>query len=147
VSRLRLADIDWEHDPLLVRRRKVNKAQIYPMVPQVGNAILRYLKEVRPQVARREVFLTRVAPARPITACALTSVVRKHMQALGIRSSKYGAYALRHACATHLASRGLSFKVIGDHLGHSSPDSTRVYAKVDLAMLRKVATLDLGGVR
>ena len=147
VSRLRLEDIDWEHDQLLVRRRKVNKAQVYPMVPQVGNAILRYLKEARPQIARREVFLTRVAPARPVTACALTSVVRKHMLALGIRSSKYGAYSLRHACATHLAGQGVPFKVIGDHLGHSSPDSTRIYAKVDLAMLRKVAMLDLGGVR
>jgi integrase len=41
----------------------------------------------------------------------------------------------------------VSFKVIGDHLGHSSPDSTRIYAKVDLPMLRQVAMLDLGGVQ
>jgi len=147
VARLRLEDLDWEHDQILVRRRKVNKAQVYPLIPQVGNAILRYLKEARPRSACREVFLTRVAPIRPVTIRILSRAVSNRMRAMGIRSSKYGAYALRHACATHLASQGVSFKVIGDHLGHSDPDSTRVYAKVDLPMLRQVAILDLGGVQ
>jgi site-specific recombinase XerD len=147
VARLRLEDLDWENDQILVRRRKVNKAQVYPLTPQVGNAILRYLKEVRPRSVHREVFLTRVAPVRPVTTHVLTRAVSHRMLAMGIRSPKHGAYALRHACATHLASYGVSFKVIGDHLGHSSPDSTRVYAKVDLPMLRQVAMLDLGGVQ
>ena len=147
VARLRLKDLDWEHDQILVRRRKVNKAQVYPLIPQVGNAILRYLKEARPRSAYREVFLTRLAPIRPVTTHVLTRAVSHRMQTMGIRSPKYGAYALRHACATHLASHGVSFKVIGDHLGHSSPDSTRIYAKVDLPMLRQVAMLDLGGVQ
>jgi hypothetical protein len=37
-------------------------------------------------------------------------------------------------------------KEIADHLGHRKLDTTRVYAKVDLAGLRLVADLDLGGV-
>jgi integrase/recombinase XerD len=147
VARLRLEDVDWEHDQILVRRRKVNKAQVYPLIPPVGNAILRYLKVVRPRSAHREVFLTRMAPIRPVTTAVLRHATCKAMLALGIRSPKCGAYSLRHACATHLASQGISFKVIGDHLGHSSLNSTRIYAKVDLPMLRKVAMLDLGGVR
>jgi site-specific recombinase XerD len=147
VVRLRLEDLDWEHDQIRVRRSKVNKTQVYPMVPQVGNAILRYLKEIRPRSAHREVFLTRVGPIRPVTARTLGHATSERLRALGIRLSRYGAYSLRHACATHLASQGLSFKIIGDHLGHSSPDSTRIYAKVDLPMLRKVAALDLEGVK
>jgi site-specific recombinase XerD len=143
---LRLEDIDWEHDRLLVRRPKVDRAQAYPLVPWVGNAILRYLREVRPKSACREVFLTLSAPVRPMTRPALFGVVARRMSALGIQSLRCGPHALRHACATHLASQGLSFKVIGDHLGHSSPNSTRVYAKVDLPKLREVAALDLGGV-
>lgn len=147
VSSLRLEDLDWEHDQIQVRRPKVKKAQVFPLIPQVGNAILRYLKEVRPRSAHREVFLSLMSPIRPLTTKVLTNAVRKRMLALGIRSSKYGAYALRHSCATHLANEGISFKVIGDHLGHSSPNSTRIYAKVDLQMLRKVAMLDLGGMQ
>jgi site-specific recombinase XerD len=49
------------------------------------------------------------------------------------------------ACAGRLLARGLSLKEIGDHLGHRSPDSTRIYAKVDLQGLREVAAFDLGG--
>jgi site-specific recombinase XerD len=53
---------------------------------------------------------------------------------------------LRHACARHLIDAGLSFKEVGDHLGHRSPDSTGIYAKVNLAALRLVALEDLGGL-
>jgi hypothetical protein len=37
-------------------------------------------------------------------------------------------------------------KEIGDHLGHRKLDTTRVYAKVDLAGLRRVADFDMGGL-
>jgi hypothetical protein len=37
-------------------------------------------------------------------------------------------------------------KEIGDHLGHRSMDATRIYAKIDLPALRRVARFDLGGV-
>ena len=37
-------------------------------------------------------------------------------------------------------------KAIGDHLGHRKADTTRVYAKVDIAALRQVADFDLGGL-
>jgi hypothetical protein len=40
----------------------------------------------------------------------------------------------------------MSFKQTGDHLGHRCPDSTRIYAKVDLASLRRVAFATLGGL-
>jgi integrase/recombinase XerD len=53
---------------------------------------------------------------------------------------------LRHACATHLLAQGLSLKEIGDHLGHRSPQTTRIYAKVDLNALRTVGDFELEGL-
>ena len=67
-------------------------------------------------------------------------------RALDISAKHRGPHSLRHACATRLLAEGLSMKEIGDHLGHRQPDSTRVYAKVDLNGLRQVADFDLGGV-
>jgi hypothetical protein len=46
-----------------------------------------------------------------------------------------------------LVAEGFSLKEIGDHLGHRSAYATRIYAKVDLVGLRKVADFDLEGVR
>jgi site-specific recombinase XerD len=53
---------------------------------------------------------------------------------------------LRHACARHLLEAGHSFKEVGDHLGHRSPRSTSIYAKVNLEALRLVACENLGGL-
>ena len=72
--------------------------------------------------------------------------VSRRLHALGVPLPHYGPHALRHACATHLLERGLSLKEIGDHLGHRSPEATRIYAKVDLAGLRAVGDFDLEGL-
>jgi site-specific recombinase XerD len=146
VIRLRLEDFDWEREMLLLVRPKQRHAQPYPLSLPVGSAILRYVREVRPRSAYREVFLTLRAPFRPLGDGSLWPVVGRRLRTLGLSLQHHGPHALRHACATHLLERGLSLKEIGDHLGHRHPDTTRIYTKVDIAALRQVATLDLGGV-
>jgi integrase/recombinase XerD len=147
VAKLRLEDIDWEHDRIVVLRNKSRQSQRYPLVAEAGKAIVRYLKEVRPECGYRELFINILAPRRPITRKNIYWVVARHMQRLEIKSfPHHGPHSLRHACAQHLLSKGFTLKEIGDHLGHSSPESTRIYAKVDLAGLREVASFDLGGV-
>lgn len=146
VAGLRLEDIDWEHDRLTVCRSKQGRRQVYPLVPVVGQAIARYLQEARPRSEFRELFLKLHAPLRPMNSQSLYAVVAHRMKRLGIQAPRRGPHVLRHACAGHLLARGLSLKEIGDHLGHRSPDSTRIYAKVDLQGLREVAAFDLGGL-
>jgi site-specific recombinase XerD len=92
------------------------------------------------------VFLKVLAPIGPMTSSNLYRIVAVRLKALGIEGHRYGPHALRHACAGRLLTKGLSLKEIGDHLGHRSLDSTRVYAKVDLQGLREVAAFDLGEV-
>ncbi len=146
VTRLRLEDFDWEREVIAVARSKTQRAQVYPLCRSVGDAVVRYLREGRPRSAHREVFLSLRAPVRPLSRCALTSLVGRRLHALGVPLEHYGPHALRHACAAHLMEQGLSLKEIGDHLGHRLPDTTRIYAKVDLAGLRRVADFDLGGL-
>jgi site-specific recombinase XerD len=73
-------------------------------------------------------------------------VVSSRLEPLGIQVPHHGPHCLRHACASHLVSAGLSLKEVGDHLGHRSAYATRIYAKVDLAGLREVADFDLRGL-
>ncbi len=146
VARLRLECLNWDQDRILIARPKQRRSQEYPLLPCVGDSILRYLQEARPPSACREVFLTERAPIRPLSPSGLYNVVNKRLRALEIRSLRHGPHALRHACAGHLVAQGLSLKAIGDHLGHRSVYSTRTYAKVDLAGLREVANFSLRGV-
>jgi integrase/recombinase XerD len=143
---LRLEDFDWEREMLTVRHGKRQRPRIYPLCRAVGDAVLRYLREVRPGSARREVFLNLRAPFGPLSSCLLGHLVRQRLRALGVTLPHYGPHALRHSCATHLLEQGLSLKEIGDHLGHVDPETTRLYAKVDLARLRAVGDFDLEGL-
>lgn len=147
VAQLRLDDLDWERDLIRVRRAKRQSPQTYPLVASVGDALVRYLRQVRPNCCYREVFLTLLPPIRPVSRRTLYSVARKRFDALSIQAPHRGPHALRHSCATRLVAEGLSLKAIGDHLGHRSSSATRIYAKVDLRALRQVAAFDLGELR
>jgi site-specific recombinase XerD len=144
VTTLRLEDLDWERDLLHVARAKRRERQSYPLLPSVGSAIIQYLQTVRRSSTHREVFLTLHSPFRPLSRSALYSMVCQRLTRLGIRTAHRGPHSLRHACAARLVAEGLTLKEIGDHLGHRSASSTRIYAKVDLPGLREVAAFDLG---
>jgi site-specific recombinase XerD len=146
VRQLRLDDIDWEHELISLRRPKLRLAVKYPLSRPVGEAILRYLREVRPRGKSRSLFLTLRPPRQAFSSGGLWAVVGHRVRRLGIVVAHPGPHCLRHACATHLLAQGLSLKQIGDHLGHRSTLATRIYAKVDLASLRAVADFDLGGL-
>ena len=147
VAGLCLEDLHWESEIISISRPKQRRGQEYPLVDQVGEAILRYLQQVRPRCAQREIFLTLKAPFRRLSQGALYHLVSTRLGALGIRIPRRGPHSLRHACAGHLVAEGFSLKEIGDHLGHRSAEATRIYAKVDLVGLREVADFDLGGLR
>jgi integrase/recombinase XerD len=146
VARLRLEDFDWQREQLRLTRPKTQSLQVYPLSHRVGDAVLNYLEQVRPRCGWREVFLCSRAPVRPLGRAALWPIVAERLRRLGVASPHRGPHAIRHACATHLLAQGLSLKEIGDHLGHQHPDTTRIYAKVDLTGLRCVGDFDLGGL-
>ncbi|TAM79606.1 MAG: integrase [Acidobacteria bacterium] len=147
VQRLTLDDIDWEKQRIQVRRSKSpERADVYPLAEDLAEAILRYVRQVRPRTQFREVFIRLSAPLRPFTPHAIGVMVRRRLKPMGVRLKWYGAHSLRHACACRLLAEGLSMKEIGDHLGHRSVFSTAIYAKLDLHALREVANLSLEGL-
>lgn len=146
VARLRLDDVDWAGELLHVERPKQRCRQHYPLIASVGDAIVLYLQEVRPVCRHRTLFLALHAPHRPLSPGSITAIVHSRLAAAGITLPQRGAHCLRHACARHLLESGFSLKQIGDQLGHRNASTTLHYAKVDLAALREVAKLSLGGV-
>jgi integrase/recombinase XerD len=146
VRRLQVQDVDWAAHRIHITRSKSGHREILPLEPSVEHAISRYVRDARPPSDQAALFLTVRAPFRPLSASALYDVVASHMPTTDRPRKGRGPHGLRHACARHLIEAGLSFKEVGDHLGHRSPDSTRIYAKVHLAALRLVALEDLGGL-
>lgn len=145
ICALTLDDVDWAREKIRVRRPKNKRTQEFPLTTLVGNAILKYLRKVRPRCSSRCLFLTLRQPYRPMTKGASGSIAI-HLRALGCPLPHYGPHSLRHACATHLLDEGFSLKEIGDHLGHRSPRSTRIYAKVERRKLQQIPAVKLSGL-
>lgn len=144
VANITLDDIDWKNNLIYLSRAKNGRSQTFPLSETVGTAILRYITEVRQNNTRfRNVFICRRAPFRPLNAMAITAIVNRRWQPLNVKIKHHGAHSLRHACATHLINSGISLKEISNHLGHTDIEATRIYAKVDLVNLRKIADFDL----
>ena len=58
-----------------------------------------------------------------------------------------GAHLFRHSLATEMLRKNASLDEIGEVLRHKSPDTTAIYAKVDIAALRRLALPWPGGAR
>jgi site-specific recombinase XerD len=146
VERLTLDDVDWLAERINVTRPKLRRPQCYPLSVPVGEAMLRYLREARPRCSHRAMFLTIKAPFRPLSGASISAMVRMRLTKQGVKLNRVGAHCLRHACAGQLLDAGFTLKQIGDHLGHRSMSSTRIYTKIDMRGLRQVAELDLGAL-
>jgi site-specific recombinase XerD len=144
---LQLDDIDWANGELAVRSKKGNGWARLPLPVDAGRALARYLM-VRPPSSYRNVFVRGYAPYTPFVASGPVCVlVRRAIENAGVKSSRTGAHIFRHSLATEMLRRGASLAEIGHVLRHRDPDSTAIYAKVDLEALRELALRWPGGAR
>jgi len=78
---------------------------------------------------------------------AVCVIVAKALARAGINCCRKGAHQFRHTLATEMLRRGASLAEIGEVLRHRNPQTTSIYAKVDLASLRTLALPWPGGCR
>lgn len=147
VVKLELDDIDWEVGCLHVHA-KGNQGTQLPLPVDVGEAIVEYLRHVRPSSRSRRVFLRAKAPIRGFLGpAAIDSIIRHALERTGISAPTKGAHQFRHGLATQMLHTGASLGEIGEVLGHRSPETTKLYTKVDIDALRTLALPWPGGWR
>jgi site-specific recombinase XerD len=142
VAALMLDDVDWKNERLRIPERKAGHSTAYPLSSIVGNALLEYLRQGRPETRDRHIFFRAVAPPLPLTYSAVSGRASHYLRKAGLTVSRAGSHTLRHTCAQRLVDADFSLKEIGDYLGHRSADSTRIYTKVAVDALRQIALGD-----
>lgn len=144
---LELDDIDWNGGALSVRGKGGRRSQL-PLPKDVGAAIVAYLQHGRPRTSCRRVFLRAKAPVRGFLGpSAVSTVVRHAIVRADVEAPTRGAHQFRHGLASEMLRHGASLAEIGELLGHRSPETTKIYAKVDLKVLRTLALPWPGGAR
>jgi len=142
ISGLRLDDIRWRQQQIVLLQSKTQRLIELPLVDDVDEALVDYLRNGRPDCDAREIFVRHLAPFVPLCKRNnLWGVMQRAFRSAGIEppAGLRGFRLLRHSAATHMLEDGVSFDVISAVLGHSSVESTRIYAQVDLPGLRSVA--------
>ena len=148
VATLTLDDIDWRSGEMLIRAKGRQRARM-PMPPDVGAAVVAYLRDRRPTSSCRRLFLRTLAPHVGFASgCAITMIAKTALERVGIRGyAHHGAHIFRHSLATELLRSGATLSEIGQLLRHESHDTTRIYAKVDIQRLRTLSLPWPGGVQ
>src|SRR5208282_4332932 len=93
----------------------------------------------RARSTRFEVFLSVLAPRRPMVRGGISEIFRRRVKDAGLPLADHSPYGLRHGFAMRLLERGVGVKAIGDLLGHRSLESTGVYLRLNTEALRDVA--------
>jgi site-specific recombinase XerD len=139
VVAMELDDLDWEVGALVVRG-KGGRHDRLPLPRDVGAAVVAYLRHGRPDCSTRRVFIRARAPRQGFAnSIAICTIVERALDRAGLQPPRKGAHLLRHALACTMLRRGASLAEIGEVLRHRSPDTTAIYAKVDVATLRALA--------
>jgi integrase/recombinase XerD len=147
IRALTLEDLDWKEGLITVRGKAGRFSQL-PLPRDVGAAIADYLRRGRPIANSRCVFLRVKAPTGGFQGqTGVGSMVRHALERAGIDSPRKGAHQFRHALACQMLKQGASLSEIGELLRHRSPQTTAIYAKVDLDSLAALALSWPGGAR
>lgn len=140
VRTLRFDQIDWARGRITLRGKGRRESRL-PLPQEVGDALLVWLEDGRPQVDDPHVFLRYAPPWRPFTeSAAISKIVARALDRAGLTNTpSRGAHLLRHSAARAMLENGASLETIGTVLRHRSVSTTANYAKVDLDALRGIA--------
>jgi integrase/recombinase XerD len=140
IFQMQLEDVDWKGAWISVTGMSRRQTK-FPLTQEIGQAIVNYLQNGRPDTVSTALFVGSRAPFRAFANhCAISVIVAKAMHRAGVQCPSGGAaHVLRHSVATSLLREGTSLQDIAVILGHRSVTTTQIYAKVDRPTLQQIA--------
>jgi len=143
VKHLTFSNFNWNNNYLEFSQSKTGRPVRLPILKDVGWAVIDYLQNGRPASDSSVVFLRHLAPIEPFSdGDHLHQMIVKHMRVAKLPVSekkKIGMHSLRHTLATTLMEQQTPIQEIADILGHQSTESTPIYLKSSLNLLRECA--------
>ena len=140
ISRLRIDDIDWDLNRIVISQLKTGRDIQLPLSADIGNAIIEYLKYGRKESNERVLFLKLRPPySRFPTSNVVTHVVQRAFINAGIdiKGRRFGPHALRHSLSSILLEERIALPVISEILGHKSTETTKFYLRIDFNSLKQ----------
>jgi integrase len=143
VLNLQIENVDWRRATIKITQQKTKNFLELPMSEEIGNALIDYLTNGRPSTPSHHFFIMHRAPYSGYSPeNCLSYIISKYRKKAGIvlhEAARQGWHSLRHSLATRLHEESTPLPVIASILGHASVETTRIYAKTNIEMLRSAA--------
>jgi integrase len=139
IAHLTFGNIDWENSTIKLSQFKTGKVIELPLLVDVGEAIIDYLKYGRKKSESPRVFLYTRAPFTAMTNAAVAGALGRTVDESGVDTAgrKHGAHAMRHSLASRFLENQEPMPIISEALGHQSTTTTMSYLRIDVESLRK----------
>ncbi|MCD8500816.1 MAG: tyrosine-type recombinase/integrase [Bacillaceae bacterium] len=140
VRNLKLENLNWEKNLIEITQVKTGQALTLPLLPEIGWAIINYLKAGRPTSDVPFVFIKHQAPYGQLTN--IRNILARYQRESGVKIDKnkqHGVHTLRHTLASRLLEQHVPLELISGILGHVDVNSAKVYLHTDIDGLRKCA--------
>ena len=143
IKSLKLSDLNWALKTIEIRQDKTKNIATYPILGDIGWALIDYLKNGRPISSSPFVFIRINAPYEAFSKDAnLHNIITKYTRLAGIcipKGKRHGIHSLRHSLAGALLENGTPLPVISEILGHVNSRSTEIYLQIGIEGLRQCA--------
>lgn len=141
IAGLRFDNIDWDKNRITLEMQKTQKVIELPLLANVGNAIIDYLRHGRPKSTLQSVFLSGRAPYIGATKSCVCAAINGIICRSGINTDgkHHGPHSLRHSLAGAMLNDGTTLPTISETFGHESTQTTMLYLKIDISSLLKCA--------
>jgi len=142
IVNLKLSNINWEKSEISLVQQKTKKPLTLPLLNDVGEAIINYIKNGRPNVQDSHIFIRENKPYTCISSGSLFTIVDQYLKRANIKvpaNHRHGPHALRHSLATLLLEDNIPISTIKEILAHKSVETTKIYLKIAEKQLLKCA--------
>lgn len=144
IANLKFGEIDWDNNLLtitIITMQKTRKVIQLPLLAEVGNSIVDYLKNGRLKSSLDQVFLSSGAPYTGATKACVCAAINEIILKSGVdvHLKHHGPHSLCHSLASAMLSEETTLPVISESLGHRHTDTTMIYLKIDISSLMKCA--------
>jgi site-specific recombinase XerD len=144
IAGLHFNNLDWDRNVICLSQRKTARVIELPLLTDVGESIIDYVKYGRPVSHLQQIFLSARAPYCPATSLMVHYAIKEIIKSskVNIGNRKAGPHAMRHTLASQLLRNGTALPVISEVLGHSETQTTMEYLRIDFNGLMN-CTLDV----
>lgn len=141
ICALRFENFKWDLNQIELIQGKTGVPVVLPLLHEIGEAIIDYLKDGRPQTSSDHIFVRHQSPFNPFSDGGMGLLVKKYVLKanISVKNRKVGLHSLRHSLASSLLKENTPLPVISEILGHTRTNTTRLYLKIDADQLKMCA--------